>query len=219
MGKIGNFGNVQFMVKRDESGMKVQSFSDLTAHYSANYGEHKRQKNVPYIEYDSLNAREFNLSIYSDMSMGFDPRKIRRYLWKDMKKGQPRLLVIGGGNISSNKLVITDMDVTYAQFTPDGLQQKIKIDLTLKEWIKKKKTKKKKKPSGSKKKNYTWYVTKKGDTLFKIAKKFYGDGKKWKKIYNANKNVLSNTKPPRAGIKLKIPKIKKKDNWKDHIVG
>lgn len=34
------------------------------------------------------------------------------------------------------------------------------------------------------------YTVKKGDCLWNIAKKFYGKGSEWKKIYNANKNVI-----------------------------
>ena len=37
------------------------------------------------------------------------------------------------------------------------------------------------------------YVVKKGDCLWNIAKKYYGKGSEWKKIYNANKTVIENT--------------------------
>lgn len=37
------------------------------------------------------------------------------------------------------------------------------------------------------------YVVKSGDCLWNIAKKFYGDGAKWKKIYEANKSVIEST--------------------------
>ena len=46
-----------------------------------------------------------------------------------------------------------------------------------------------KSPAPSKNKNKT-HTVKKGDCLWNIAKKYYGDGSKWKKIYNANKNVI-----------------------------
>lgn len=36
------------------------------------------------------------------------------------------------------------------------------------------------------------YKVKKGDCLWNIAKKFYGNGSQWKKIYNANKNKIKN---------------------------
>lgn len=37
------------------------------------------------------------------------------------------------------------------------------------------------------------YTVKKGDCLWNIAKKYYGNGSQWKKIYNANKTVIENT--------------------------
>lgn len=50
------------------------------------------------------------------------------------------------------------------------------------------KKKTKPRPSPEKKKNYT---VKKGDNLWKIARKFYGgSGFQWEKIYNANKAVI-----------------------------
>lgn len=49
------------------------------------------------------------------------------------------------------------------------------------------------------------YAVKKGDTLEKIAKKFYGRSSKWEKIYNANKNKVSAAKKVKAGVNLFIP--------------
>lgn len=37
------------------------------------------------------------------------------------------------------------------------------------------------------------YKVKKGDCLWNIAKKFYGNGSKWKTIYNANKTIIEKT--------------------------
>ena len=39
----------------------------------------------------------------------------------------------------------------------------------------------------------TTYTVKPGDCLWKIAKKFYNNGAKWKTIYNANKTVIEKT--------------------------
>lgn len=50
------------------------------------------------------------------------------------------------------------------------------------------------------------YTVKKGDSLWNIARKFYGDGSKYKTIYNANKNTIgSNPNKIYPGQVLKIP--------------
>ena len=44
-----------------------------------------------------------------------------------------------------------------------------------------------------------------GDTLSKIAKKFYGDANKYMKIFDANKDQLKDPDKINVGQKLKIP--------------
>jgi len=50
------------------------------------------------------------------------------------------------------------------------------------------------------------YVVKKNDSLFKIAKRYYGNGEKWRAIYDANKKTIGkNPNALKAGMKLVIP--------------
>ena len=49
------------------------------------------------------------------------------------------------------------------------------------------------------------YTIKKGDTLWAIAKKYYGKGSEYTKIYNANKNIIKNPDLIYPGQKIKIP--------------
>jgi len=49
------------------------------------------------------------------------------------------------------------------------------------------------------------YTVKSGDCLWNIAKKFYGDGSKYTKIYNANKSKIKNPSLIYPGQKLTIP--------------
>ncbi len=44
-----------------------------------------------------------------------------------------------------------------------------------------------------------------GDTLSKIAEKYYNDSSKWQKIYDANKASIPNPDSLQLGQKLKIP--------------
>ena len=50
------------------------------------------------------------------------------------------------------------------------------------------------------------YTVKAGDTLSKISKQFYGDGNAYMKIFNANKDQLSDPDKIKVGQKLVIPK-------------
>ncbi|MBI2350331.1 MAG: LysM peptidoglycan-binding domain-containing protein, partial [Deltaproteobacteria bacterium] len=49
------------------------------------------------------------------------------------------------------------------------------------------------------------YKVKRGDSLWRLAKKFYGDPNLWKKIYDANKGVIKNPNRIYPGQTLKIP--------------
>ena len=49
------------------------------------------------------------------------------------------------------------------------------------------------------------YKVKKGDTLWGIAKKYYGDGAKYTKIFNANKDKIKNPNLIYPGQVFKIP--------------
>jgi len=49
------------------------------------------------------------------------------------------------------------------------------------------------------------YVVQKGDTLSKIAEEYYGDKKLSRKIFEANKDVLSVPNKIKPGQRLRIP--------------
>jgi len=49
------------------------------------------------------------------------------------------------------------------------------------------------------------YVIQKGDTLWKIANKFYKNGSKWHVLYDANRDVLPSPQSMKPGLELRIP--------------
>jgi nucleoid-associated protein YgaU len=61
----------------------------------------------------------------------------------------------------------------------------------------------------SEEKKYTSYTIQNGDTLQKISMKFYGTTRKWKMLYNENKDVLKSPDKIRPGKTIKIPQLEK----------
>ena len=51
------------------------------------------------------------------------------------------------------------------------------------------------------------YTVQKGDSLSKIAQHQYGDGKKWKAIFEANRDQITNPDLIHPGQVLKIPSL------------
>lgn len=50
-----------------------------------------------------------------------------------------------------------------------------------------------------------WYEVKKGDTLSKIATELYGDASLYPKIFEANRDQLTDPNKIQVGQKLRIP--------------
>jgi nucleoid-associated protein YgaU len=51
-----------------------------------------------------------------------------------------------------------------------------------------------------------YYTVQSGDSLWKISQQFYGDGNKYQKIFEANKEVIKNPDLIYPGQMLRIPK-------------
>lgn len=49
------------------------------------------------------------------------------------------------------------------------------------------------------------YTTQSGDNLWKLAQRFYGDGRRWKVIYQANRDLLPSSSEVPVGVVLVIP--------------
>lgn len=121
-----------------------------------------------------------------------------------------RLIIADEESTRINKEFLIE-DITYSE---DGQSNKdINYTITLKEYIKlnvvKSDTINVKVTRAAKEiPNSSMYVVKSGDSLFKIARKMYGDSTKWINIYNVNKLIIGNN--PNLiypGQKLNIPGV------------
>jgi LysM repeat protein len=130
--------------------------------------------------------------------------------WRDSRK--PCRLIVTGTPIN------TPVTIRDFEHEPDkaGNPGDIYFSITLKEYrfvsfakvnSSQSKAKAPSKPSRpSTKSQPKTYTVKKGDSLWKIAKNVYGDGSKWRQIYEANKKVIGkNPNLIYPGQKLVIP--------------
>lgn len=140
-------------------------------------------------------AKEYNFSNNADLK---DPYDYIALLEKWRKAGEPIRLIITGTSVN---MEVTIESLSYGEQDSTG---DVYYSLSLKQYKKIKiiktavkvatlsyatSTRVVKSESVSSGKTYTVVS---GDTLWKISKKFYGDGSKYNKIYEANKSVLKN---------------------------
>lgn len=60
-------------------------------------------------------------------------------------------------------------------------------------------------PAGGSPAQHRTYVVKAGDTLSEIAEREYGDASQWRKIYDANRDVIDDPDLIHPGDTLKLP--------------
>ena len=128
-----------------------------------------------------------------------------------------KLVKYVGQNILSNAL-ITDFDTDHPNTIYGGCAFSMEITeirtaksplvkkkTSTKKQVTKKSAKKTTKKTAAPKPVVRKYTVKRGDTLWAIAKKYYGSGAKYPTIYNANKNKIKNPNVIQVGWVLVIP--------------
>lgn len=121
-----------------------------------------------------------------------------------------KLVKYVGQNILS-KAIITDFDTSHPNTIYGGCSFSMQLKelriaksplVVKKAVVQKQVTKNTAKSTKSTKRTYK---VKRGDTLWAIAKKYYGSGAKYPTIYNANKNLIKNPNVIQIGWVLTIP--------------
>jgi nucleoid-associated protein YgaU len=52
-----------------------------------------------------------------------------------------------------------------------------------------------------------YYTVEQGDTLYGIARRIYGEGRHWKAVYDANKDLIDDARELTLGWKLELPPV------------
>ena len=213
MANVGSLGDIDFYVRSSHGKNQVLSFHDLTRNTSANFAEHERNGGKPYLEYSGPGLDEVSLII---AQLGVNPLEIQAALHKYAEDGTPNMLVVGGKKIGDNPFVIVTISDIYKRFYTNGKPTAISMQITLKEYANQvarittipsaRQIGAGQAGTGPIKTYSDTDVVVKGDCLWNISKKFYGAGRQYTKIYNANTDIIKNPNLIYPGQVLKIPR-------------
>lgn len=182
---VNSIGEVNLIGKR---GLKEGTISSFFPNQNYNFGNNSGRKK-PYVYVNTI------------------------LKWKE--EGKPVRLIVGGNinvQVTIESFKYGEQDGTGDVYYLLGVKEyravtvtKVKKKSTSKKKTTKKKTTTKKKRTTENKPKQKTYTVKKGDCLWNIAKKFYGNGAKYTKIYNANKSKIKNPNLIYPGQVLVIP--------------
>lgn len=220
MGYVGSFGDIDFYCKSVKGKIKALSFHDLSRSSSASFAEHARVGEKAYLEFNADGLDDVSLTIEANARYHVKPLEVEKKLFEKKSAGKAELLVLGGKKVGENPFVITSISENYKVLNTDGRPISIEFQVSYKEYanktakVSKKKTVQKVKASSAKGsatkaepkvKCSETYTVKDGDCLWKIAKKYYGKGAEYTRIYNANKDKIKNPNLIYTGQVLVIP--------------
>ncbi len=215
MANVGNFGDISFYCMSVNGVSQMLSFQELTRSATASYAEHERNGEKAYLEFNGNGLDTLTLVIVADARYGIKPLEVQRKLYEKKAAGQAENFVLGGKRMGDNPFVITDITEEFKILHIDGRPIRISFQITLKEYANRAAEIATIPPARQigdgirkavKTSNETYTVIK-GDCLWNIAKKFYGSGAQYTKIYNANRSIIGgNPNLIYPGQVLSIPK-------------
>lgn len=160
---------------------------------------HKGRREALTVSWSSFFPAKFSSQYCSCSKKNYHlPKTMHNWIMDLMNASNPAHLVVTGGPFNLDIYVLIK---SYKAYEEGGDVGTIHYSIELKEYrtvtIKKIQTKKKTVTTTKKRVNNTVkkkiYTVKKGDTLRKIAKKYYGHKSQSTKIYKANKDLIEKT--------------------------
>lgn len=202
LGKDADSG-IQFVVSREV----FRTPKNLNWNGSARYATHERHATHALTEFTGLDPDQFSFDITLTSELGVNPLEEVVKIWDFERDAEALGLVIGGKAYGKYRWTIKDHKTKIEHTDKAGDMYAVEVSVELMEYLKGEShntTKKQPKPAeqpapastddggsgdggGSGGSSYT---VKKGDNLWNLAKKYYGDGSQWRKIYDANKDVI-----------------------------
>lgn len=170
---------------------------------SARYATHERHNTHALTEFTGLDPDRFSFDILLAAELGVDPLEEVVKIWNFERDAEAVGLVIGGKGYGKYRWTIKDHKTKMEYTDAAGDMYAVEVSVDLMEYLKGEShntssaapadapTVPAATGSGSGGGGII-YTVKKGDNLWTIAKKFYGNGADYSKIYEANKDTIGN---------------------------
>lgn len=199
-------GGIQFVVSREV----FRTPNSMKWSGSARYATHERHATHALTEFTGLDPDSFSLDLLLTKELGVDPMEELAKLWAYERTGEAVGLVIGGHAYGKYRWNITKLDTKIEYTDVEGNLYAVEVSVALQEYLKgeehnisripettdeatdQKETDNEETAEDTSAADaaVTTYTVKWGDCLWSIALKYYGDGTKYRKIYEANRAVI-----------------------------
>ena len=129
---IGNFGK---LITFETSDQKILTFREFKRDSDTRWKKHERgsgKKPLPEFLGPDLDTIKFTIVL--DARHGVKPRSTMTSIRKHKNAGTPEYLVIKGGKVCTNKLVITKTSETWGEVWNKGELVRAEMELTLMEY-------------------------------------------------------------------------------------
>ena len=203
IGKDADSG-IQFVVSREV----FRTPKDMTWSGSARYATHERHNTHALTEFTGLDPDKFSFDILLTAELGVNPLDEVVKIWGFERDAEAVGLVIGGKGYGKYRWNVVKHETKIEYTDAEGNMYAVEVSLDLVEYLKGENHN----TSSASKTTETAattiapattaaadtgggsggssYTVKKGDNLWNLAKKYYGDGSQWRKIYDANRDVI-----------------------------
>lgn len=199
LGKSAEEG-IQFIVSREV----FRTPKNLKWSGSARYATHERHNTHALTEFTGLDPDRFSFDILLTAEMGVDPLKEVVKIWNYERDSEALGLVIGGKAYGKYRWNIKSHETKIEYTDKAGDMYAVEVTVELLEYLKgADQNTSSAAPAtapapaaaptgtgGGAASGGTTYTVKKGDNLWTLAKKFYGSGADYTKIYEANKDTI-----------------------------
>jgi len=185
---------IQFIVSREV----FRTPKNMKWGGSARYSTHARHATHALTEFTGLDPDSFTFDILLTAELGVNPMDEIIKIWDYERNAEALGLTIGGHGYGKYRWNITKHETRMEYTDVMGDLYAVEVSLTLQEYLNSEsgraaapvETAPAAGSGGAADGPGGTYTVKKGDNLWTLAKKFYGNGADYSKIYEANKETI-----------------------------